>query len=97
MLPALRQYAISTGNPLWGLGDPHNAPAYDQQPHSTSFFSDKRSWKFQYGVFSLSWYSSILTSYANQVLSVASSTFSGSGGVSMWEVASLRPMAQAKT
>ncbi|WZZ27664.1 hypothetical protein YC2023_011065 [Brassica napus] len=42
MLSALRQYAISTGNPLWGRGDLHNAPAYDQQPHSTSFFSDKK-------------------------------------------------------
>ncbi|KAF2534143.1 hypothetical protein F2Q70_00031758 [Brassica cretica] len=35
------QYAISTGNPLWGLGDPNKAPAYDQLPHSTSFFSEK--------------------------------------------------------
>ncbi|KAG2264397.1 hypothetical protein Bca52824_071476 [Brassica carinata] len=35
----------AVGNPLWGLGDLNKAPAYDQQPHSTSFFSDKRSWE----------------------------------------------------
>ncbi|KAL0717465.1 hypothetical protein Bca4012_066787 [Brassica carinata] len=41
MLSALSQNARSTGNPLWGLGGPHNATAYNQQPRSTSFFSDK--------------------------------------------------------
>ncbi|KAJ4908158.1 Inactive beta-amylase 9 [Raphanus sativus] len=79
MLSALKHYAESTGNPLWGLGGPHDAPAYDQQPHSTSFFSDGGSWESQYGDFFLTWYSSLLTSHADRVLSVASSAFSGSG------------------
>ncbi|KAH0860507.1 hypothetical protein HID58_088768 [Brassica napus] len=47
MLSALKHYAESTGNPLWGLGGPHDAPAYDQQPCSTSFFSDGGSWESQ--------------------------------------------------
>ncbi|WZZ61078.1 hypothetical protein YC2023_061185 [Brassica napus] len=81
MFSALRQY-VSTGTPLWGLRPPHNAPTYDQQPHSTSFFSYKDPGNLSMAVFFLSWYSSILTSYANQVLSVASSTFSG--GVSLF-------------
>ncbi|KAL9810780.1 Inactive beta-amylase 9 [Arabidopsis thaliana] len=79
MLSALKGYAESTGNPLWGLGGPHDAPAYDQQPNSSSFFSDGGSWESQYGDFFLSWYSSLLTSHADRVLSVASSAFSGIG------------------
>ncbi|XP_013630003.1 PREDICTED: inactive beta-amylase 9 isoform X1 [Brassica oleracea var. oleracea] len=79
MLSALKHYAESSGNPLWGLGGPHDAPAYDQQPHSTSFFSDGGSWESQYGDFFLTWYSSLLTSHADRVLSVASSAFGGSG------------------
>ncbi|KAL1209081.1 Inactive beta-amylase 9 [Cardamine amara subsp. amara] len=79
ILSALKQYAESTGNPLWGLGGPHDAPAYNQQPHSYSFFSDGGSWESQYGDFFLSWYSSILTSHADRVLSVASSAFNGTG------------------
>ncbi|KAJ0243813.1 Inactive beta-amylase 9 [Hirschfeldia incana] len=79
MLSALRHYAESKGNPLWGLGGPHDAPAYDQQPDSTPFFSDGGSWESQYGDFFLTWYSSLLTSHADRVLSVATSAFSGSG------------------
>ncbi|KAF3567696.1 hypothetical protein DY000_02018567 [Brassica cretica] len=79
MLSALKHYAESTGNPLWGLGGPHDAPAYDQQPHSTPFFSDGGSWESQYGDFFLTWYSSLLTSHADRVLSVASSAFKGTG------------------
>ncbi|ESQ41872.1 hypothetical protein EUTSA_v10013215mg [Eutrema salsugineum] len=79
MLSALKQYAESTGNPLWGLGGPHDAPTYNQQPHSSSFFSDGGSWESQYGDFFLSWYSSLLISHADRVLSVASSAFNGSG------------------
>lgn len=79
MLSALKHYAESSGNPLWGLGGPHDAPAYDQQPHSTPFFSEGGSWESQYGDFFLTWYSSLLTSHADRVLSVASSAFSGSG------------------
>ncbi|CAN6842241.1 unnamed protein product [Brassica oleracea] len=81
IFPYLNHY-VSTGNPLWGLRPPHNAPTYDQQPHSTSFFSYKDPGNLSMVIFFLSWYSSILTSYANQVLSVASSTFSG--GVSLF-------------
>ncbi|KFK27522.1 hypothetical protein AALP_AA8G394100 [Arabis alpina] len=79
MLSALKHYAESTGSPLWGLGGPHDAPAYDQQPHYSSFFSDGGSWESQYGDFFLSWYSSLLISHADRVLSVASSAFSGTG------------------
>ncbi|VVA96187.1 unnamed protein product [Arabis nemorensis] len=79
MLSALKHYAEANGNPLWGLGGPHDAPSYDQEPSSSHFFSDGGSWESEYGDFFLSWYSSLLVSHADRVLSLASSTFSGTG------------------
>ncbi|XP_010558493.1 PREDICTED: inactive beta-amylase 9 [Tarenaya hassleriana] len=79
MLASLRQHAESTGNPLWGLGGPHYAPTYDQPPHSSTFFKDGGSWESVYGHFFLSWYSSLLVSHTDRVLSLASSTFNGTG------------------
>ncbi|KAL1211839.1 Inactive beta-amylase 9 [Cardamine amara subsp. amara] len=79
MLAALKHYAEANGNPLWGLSGPHDAPSYDQQPNSSAFFSDGGSWESEYGDFFLSWYSSLLVSHADRVLSLASSAFSGTG------------------
>ncbi|GLT99204.1 hypothetical protein SLE2022_166570 [Rubroshorea leprosula] len=77
MLNYLKQHAEATGNPLWGLGGPHDAPAYDQSPSSNNFFKDHGgSWETPYGEFFLSWYSSQLISHGNHLLSLASSTFS---------------------
>ncbi|GAV63404.1 Glyco_hydro_14 domain-containing protein [Cephalotus follicularis] len=76
MLNLLKQHAEATGNPLWGLGGPHNAPDYDQPPNSNNFFSDYGgSWESPYGDFFLSWYSSQLISHGDRLLSLASSTF----------------------
>ncbi|GLT59650.1 hypothetical protein SLA2020_324580 [Shorea laevis] len=77
MLNLLKQHAEATGNPLWGLGGPHDAPGYDQSPISNNFFKDHGgSWETPYGEFFLSWYSSQLISHGNRLLSLASSTFS---------------------
>ncbi|KFK38077.1 hypothetical protein AALP_AA3G066800 [Arabis alpina] len=79
MLAGLKDYAEANGNPLWGLGGPHDAPLYDQEPNSSRFLSDGGSWESEYGDFFLSWYSSLLVSHADRVLSLAGSTFSGTG------------------
>lgn len=84
MLSLLKQHAEAAGNPLWGLGGPHDAPTYDETPISNSFFKDNGgSWESPYGDFFLSWYSSQLISHGNRVLSLASSTF-GETGVTVY-------------
>lgn len=77
MLSHLKQHAEARGNPLWGLGGPHDVPTYDQPPSSNTFFKDEGgSWETPYGDFFLSWYSSQLISHGDRILSVASSVFS---------------------
>lgn len=75
MLEILKHDAEAIGNPLWGLGGPHDAPSYNQTPDSTNFFKDGGSWECPYGDFFLSWYSNQLTSHGDRLLSLASSTF----------------------
>ncbi|XVE65676.1 hypothetical protein DITRI_Ditri08aG0019100 [Diplodiscus trichospermus] len=80
MLNLLKQHAEANGNPLWGLGGPHDAPTYDESPNSNSFFKDQGgSWESPYGDFFLSWYSSLLISHGDRLLSLASSIFSDTG------------------
>ena len=77
MLNLLKQHAEANGNPLWGLGGPHDAPTYDESPNSNNFFKDHGgSWESPYGDFFLSWYSSQLISHGDHLLSLASSIFS---------------------
>lgn len=76
MLLNLKQHAEMHGNPLWGLGGPHDAPGYDQSPLSGGFFAENGgSWESSYGDFFLSWYSAQLANHADQMLSVFASTF----------------------
>ncbi|KAK4737771.1 hypothetical protein R3W88_001468 [Solanum pinnatisectum] len=76
MLSSLKQYAESNGNPLWGLGGPHDAPGYHQPPMASTFFKENEgSWETTYGNFFLSWYSEQLISHGSRLLSLASETF----------------------
>ncbi|KAM1281211.1 hypothetical protein FF1_022022 [Malus domestica] len=76
MLRILKQHAEAAGNPLWGLGGPHDVPSYDQSPNANNFFKDNGgSWESPYGDFFLSWYSNQLISHGDRLLSLASSTF----------------------
>ncbi|KAK4372546.1 hypothetical protein RND71_007930 [Anisodus tanguticus] len=76
MLNSLKQYAESSGNPLWGLGGPHDAPAYEQRPMTSNFYKENGgSWETTYGDFFLSWYSEQLISHGSRLLSLASETF----------------------
>jgi len=79
MLSFLKQHAEASGNPLWGLGGPHDAPSYHQSPFSSGFFNDGASWESTYGDFFLSWYSNQLIAHGDRLLSLASSTFGDSG------------------
>ncbi|KAK4784413.1 hypothetical protein SAY86_018781 [Trapa natans] len=80
MLGLLKLYAEASGNPLWGLGGPHDAPFYDQTPDSNRFFKDHGgSWETPYGDFFLKWYSQELVSHASRLLSLASSVFADTG------------------
>ncbi|KAG6432180.1 hypothetical protein SASPL_103754 [Salvia splendens] len=77
MLSQLKQHAEAHGNPLWGLGGPHDAPDYFESPMARGFFVENGgAWENQYGDFFLSWYSSQLLSHGDRVLSMAASTFS---------------------
>lgn len=75
MLSHLKHHAETHGNPLWGLGGPHDTPSYDQSPLAGGFFAENGgAWENQYGDFFLSWYSSQLTCHGDRVLSLAAST-----------------------
>ncbi|MED6162793.1 Inactive beta-amylase 9, variant 2 [Stylosanthes scabra] len=78
MLSILKQHAEASGNPLWGLGGPHDAPTFDQPPIS-GFFKDGASWESSYGDFFLSWYSNQLIAHGDSLLSLASSSFGDTG------------------
>lgn len=76
MLSHLKQYAEERGNPLYGLGGPHDAPSYNETPNANNFFKDHGgSWESHYGDFFLSWYSSELIAHGDRLLSLASSIF----------------------
>lgn len=76
MLGLLKEHAEARGNPLWGLGGPHDVPSYDQPPTESTFFKDQGgSWETPYGDFFLSWYSNQLIAHGDRVLSLASSAF----------------------
>ncbi|KAH1096481.1 hypothetical protein J1N35_013402 [Gossypium stocksii] len=79
MLHLLKQHAEACGKPKWGLGGPHDAPAYSELPTANTFFKDHGgSWESPYGDFFLSWYSSQLIAHGDRLLSLASSVFSDS-------------------
>ncbi|KAF7837876.1 inactive beta-amylase 9 [Senna tora] len=79
MLRFLKEHAEASGNPLWGLGGPHDAPTYDQPPNATGFFMDGGSWESPYGNFFLSWYSNMLITHGDRLLSLAATTFRDTG------------------
>ncbi|XP_020108069.1 inactive beta-amylase 9-like isoform X2 [Ananas comosus] len=76
MLAQLKQHAEQSGQPLWGLSGPHDAPGYNQSPDSANFFRDHGgSWETPYADFFLSWYSQQLVNHGDRILSIASNIF----------------------
>ncbi|XP_042387489.1 inactive beta-amylase 9-like [Zingiber officinale] len=74
MLADLKRHAEDVCQPFWGLGGPHDAPRYNASPNlGNNFFKERNgSWETPYGQFFLSWYSGILLSHGDRLLSVAS-------------------------
>lgn len=80
MLNLLKQHAEETGNPMWGLGGPHDASSYNESPIFNNFFKDDfGSWESPYAEFFLTWYSNELLSHGDRLLSLATSVFDGTG------------------
>lgn len=76
MLADLKRRAEESGNPLWGLSGPHDAPEYNQSLDSVHFFKENGgSWETPYANFFLSWYSGQLLSHGDRLLSTASKVF----------------------
>lgn len=76
MLARLKLHADSSGQPLWGLSGPHDAPGYgDASPESTGFFREQHTGA--YGAFFLSWYAGELLAHGDRVLAAASRAFRG--------------------
>ncbi|XP_074573496.1 inactive beta-amylase 9-like [Curcuma longa] len=74
MLADLKRHAEDVCQPCWGLGGPHDAPQYHSLPNvGNNFFKERNgSWETPYGKFFLSWYSGMLLSHGDRLLSVAS-------------------------
>ncbi|KAJ1292305.1 hypothetical protein BS78_02G382200, partial [Paspalum vaginatum] len=78
MLAQLRQHAEESGNAMWGLAGPHDAPRYHESPDSCGFFRERGgSWETPYGDFFLSWYAGQLLGHGDRVLGTASAVFGG--------------------
>ncbi|KAM0947704.1 putative beta-amylase [Dioscorea sansibarensis] len=76
MLADLKRHAEKSGQPLWGLAGPHDAPAYSQTPESGAFFRDHGgSWETPYGQFFVAWYTDLLLAHGDRILSIASKVF----------------------
>nr|GEU72659.1 inactive beta-amylase 9 [Tanacetum cinerariifolium] len=74
MMNDLNKDAQNLENPLWGLCGPHDAPTYNQNPLTDTFFKEGGSWETRYGDFFLAWYSTQLISHADRMLSLAASS-----------------------
>eukprot|EP00753_Platysulcus_tardus_P021351 PLAT886.2.p2 GENE.PLAT886.2~~PLAT886.2.p2 ORF type:complete len:350 (-),score=175.92 PLAT886.2:61-1110(-) len=80
-LTDLASAAAAAGHSDWGHGGPDNAGSYDSTPSNAAFFSSSgdNNYASDYGQFFLNWYSSALIAHGDRVLSIAASTFSGTG------------------
>ncbi|CAD5334015.1 unnamed protein product [Arabidopsis thaliana] len=71
---SLQKEAKSRGFTFWGKG-PENAGQYNSHPHETGFFQERGEYDSYYGRFFLNWYSQLLISHAENVLSLANLAF----------------------
>ncbi|KAL4323236.1 hypothetical protein GQ457_11G001330 [Hibiscus cannabinus] len=76
MLKDLRKAAEMRGHSFWAKG-PDNVGSYNSQPHDTGFFCDEGDYDGYYGRFFLNWYSQVLVSHGDRVLSLAKLAFDG--------------------
>lgn len=81
MLSQLTYAAAAAGHPEWGYGGPDSAGTYNSQPSNAPFFQDGTfdNYASAYGQFFLGWYTGMLQTHADNVLSQAHLAFSGAG------------------
>ncbi|PWA93190.1 beta-amylase 7 [Artemisia annua] len=76
MLKSLTKAAEARGHPFWARG-PENGGSYNSRPHETGFFCDGGDYDSYYGRFFLDWYSQMLISHGDRVLTLAKLAFEG--------------------
>ncbi|KAF7837386.1 beta-amylase 1, chloroplastic-like [Senna tora] len=80
MLSSLKGAAEASGKPEWGSTGPTDAGHYNSWPEDTPFFrKEGGGWNSEYGEFFLTWYSSMLISHGERILTSAKSIFENSG------------------
>lgn len=80
MLSSLKAAAEAAGKPEWGSTGPTDAGHYNNWPEDTPFFrKEGGGWNSPYGEFFLTWYSNMLLSHGERILTSAKSVFENSG------------------
>lgn len=80
MLSNLRASALAAGAPEWGLGGPHDAGRYSDEPDATGFFAERGGrWESEYGAFFRGWYAGQLLAHGDRVLAEARRVLGGCG------------------
>jgi beta-amylase len=89
MLSCLKACAVAIGKPEWGLGGPCDAGDYNNWPEDTDFFRREGGWNTAYGEFFLEWYSNMLLSHGERILSSAEAIFRNTGAKLSGKVAGI--------
>ncbi|KAG5531111.1 hypothetical protein RHGRI_025905 [Rhododendron griersonianum] len=80
MLSHLKAAAEAAGKPEWGSTGPRDAGHYNNWPEDTNFFrKEGGGWNCPYGEFFLTWYSEMLLSHGERLLSSVKSIFDNTG------------------
>ncbi|KAF7132106.1 hypothetical protein RHSIM_Rhsim09G0044200 [Rhododendron simsii] len=80
MLSHLNTAAVAAGKPEWGSTGPRDAGDYNNWPEDTNFFrKEGGGWNCPYGEFFLTWYSEMLLSHGERILSSVKSIFDNTG------------------
>ncbi|KAI8537781.1 hypothetical protein RHMOL_Rhmol09G0051400 [Rhododendron molle] len=80
MLSHLKTAAEAAGKPEWGSTGPRDAGHYNNWPEDTNFFrKEGGGWNCPYGEFFLTWYSEMLLSHGERILSSVKSIFNNTG------------------
>ncbi|KAL8162849.1 hypothetical protein V2J09_014338 [Rumex salicifolius] len=80
MLSSLKAAAEAAGKPEWGHTGPTDAGHYNNWPEDTTFFrKEGGGWTTEYGEFFLNWYSQMLLSHGERLLTSANSVFEDTG------------------
>ncbi|XP_068651238.1 beta-amylase 3, chloroplastic-like [Aristolochia californica] len=86
---SLQAAAIAVGKKEWGQSGPHDAGHYNQLPEETGFFKREGTWKSEYGIFFIEWYSRQLLEHGDRILASAEGIFRSTGAKLSGKVAGI--------